>query len=277
MVISNKNFAIINYILAIIPFIFISFNVRHNINVFTIWSVFGLQLGSVVGLLLSRFIHLYGNKNALIFGGIIFIIFGVESFVVESDIMSSIMTVFTGFGYSVICYELLLFDRQNNIKNNKMAINILFIIFYSLIGLSLIGASLKLSLFVNKSFIFIIFNLFLISSVVIQKYVIKYTKKRLNIYILYGLLSASLWICAISNDFIILIFGLITLFLSISYIMTNRIIVLNNNSVMNYQMLIGFILSGLLFIVLQNYFSYYIIFIYSIILILYHFSFQKSL
>ena len=268
LMISNKNLSCIKILITITPFIFIS-----QITDYTnIWDSFGLQIGSLFGLFLANNITKYGTKNALIFGGLIFFIFGLQFFLTDIKI---IMSLFCGFGYSIICYELLLktdYISKVHSTKEKYIIQSSFIMFYLIVGLIFIATSAKLHYFIDSIIIFVFFILFLFISILASIY---FNAKNLIKSTI--LMISGLWICAISTDIYILCFGCAILALSMGVLIKTRAILLQNSSIINNQMLIGIILSGFVAQSIKIEFLYYFIFIISLIYTLFLMRIKKYL
>ena len=268
LIISNKTLSCIKILITVTPFIFIS----QIIDYTNIWDAFGLQIGSLFGLFLAKHITKYGTKNALIFGGLIFFIFGLQFFLTDIKI---IMSLFCGFGYSIICYELLLktdYISKVHGTKEKYIMQSAFVLFYLIVGLIFIATSAKLHQFVDSLIIFVLFILFLFISIAVNIY---FDVKNLIKSIF--LMIAGLWICAISTDIYILFFGSILLAISIGVPIKTRAILLQNSSIINNQMLIGIILSGFIAQIIKIEFLYYFIFIASLIYLLFLMAIKKYL
>lgn len=270
---------IIKSIVAFIPFVFISHFGLFGIHRVNILCFFGLQIGAIFGIVLGKYIHRYGKKNAIIFGGILFCTFAVQFFINQSIDSAIIILILAGFGYGIVCYEIFYSTEVKKSEiythREKILFYIIFICFYVNIWLVLIANAFKIGEFNNSAYTFLFFLFYAIIIFVIEQYSLFYKKTNFKKYLL--LMVIGFWFSGLSTDAIIFVIGSVFMAISCAVISQHRKVILQNNSAVNFQMLTGYIIAGMITLLTRNAIGinnlYYLAFILGIVLIAFaHFS-----
>ncbi len=270
---------VIKFLLAVIPLLFVAYFPLESQN---IELIFGLQMGAILGMILSKYINGYGKKNIIIFGTVLFIAFSYQFFTNKTSVISIISLVMAGLGYGIICYQVF-YDAKNNPvhiypKKQKILLYIYFICLYINLGLAIVCYCAKLNyLYNNQIFSFLTLVLYVLIISIIQlcqfSQTLQYNKHLILIII-------GLWICAIASDIIVIIFGSILITISCGFIFKNLKNIFLNPSI-NFAMLVGYVISsGMIFIFNKNIDItnfYYLSFVSCVILLAVYNSFLKSI